>query len=66
MLLELKGDFVLVTIAGLLIAFVAFYIYENKEEEIDRLASEALSFSCKLKSDIAKKLPTFKKFSPSR
>lgn len=53
-------------VTGLLIAFVAFYIYENKEEEIDRLASEALSFSCKLKSDIAKKLPTFKKFSPSR
>ncbi|GFY98244.1 3beta-hydroxysteroid-dehydrogenase/ decarboxylase isoform 2 [Actinidia rufa] len=38
-------------IIGLPIAFVAFVVYEKKEEEIDRLVSEVFSFACKSKSE---------------
>ena len=48
-------------IAGLQFAFIAFYVYEKKEQEIDALVLEAFSMGCKLKSDIAGKLVTSKK-----
>ncbi|PSS01810.1 3beta-hydroxysteroid-dehydrogenase/decarboxylase [Actinidia chinensis var. chinensis] len=38
-------------IIGLPIAFVAFVVYEKKEEEIDRLVSKVFSFGCKSKSE---------------
>ncbi|KAF5186541.1 3beta-hydroxysteroid-dehydrogenase/decarboxylase isoform [Thalictrum thalictroides] len=40
---------------GMPFAFVAFYLYEKKEEEIDALIHQALLFGCKKKSDISKK-----------
>ncbi|XP_052175604.1 3beta-hydroxysteroid-dehydrogenase/decarboxylase [Diospyros lotus] len=48
-------------IIGLPIAFVAFLVYEKKEEEIDNLASKLSSFGCNLKSDAARKLLNSKK-----
>ncbi|MED6173882.1 3beta-hydroxysteroid-dehydrogenase/decarboxylase isoform 2 [Stylosanthes scabra] len=42
-------------------AFIGFYIYEKKEEEIDELFMKALSFGCKLKSDAMRKLLSSKK-----
>ena len=48
-------------IAGLPLAFITFYVYEKKEQEIDALVLEAFSMGCKLKSDIARKLVTTKK-----
>ncbi|KAI8562191.1 hypothetical protein RHMOL_Rhmol03G0015600 [Rhododendron molle] len=42
-------------IIGLPIAFVAFFVYEKKEEEIDHLVSKFLSFGCKLKSNVTGK-----------
>lgn len=42
-------------IIGLPIAFVAFFVYEKKEEEIDGLVLQIFSFGCKLKSDITRK-----------
>ncbi|XWS70158.1 hypothetical protein CRYUN_Cryun03dG0025200 [Craigia yunnanensis] len=46
---------------GLPFAFIAFYVYEKKEQEIEALFLEAFSMGCKLKSDIAGKLVTSKK-----
>lgn len=37
------------------IAFVAFFVYEKKEEEIDHMVSKVLAFGCKLKSDVIRK-----------
>ncbi|KAK2970597.1 hypothetical protein RJ640_011786 [Escallonia rubra] len=37
------------------IAFVAFVIYERKEDEIDGLVLDILSFGCKLKTDVLRK-----------
>ncbi|KAF7148542.1 hypothetical protein RHSIM_Rhsim03G0017900 [Rhododendron simsii] len=42
-------------IIGLPIAFVAFFVYEKKEEEIDHLVSKFISFGCKLKSNVTGK-----------
>ncbi|KAH7853970.1 hypothetical protein Vadar_008702 [Vaccinium darrowii] len=41
-------------IIGLPIAFIVFFVYEKKEEEIDHLVSKILSLGCKLKSDVKK------------
>lgn len=46
---------------GLPFAFVTFYIYEKKEEEIDDLVKKIVSRGCKLKSDIAVKVLNSKK-----
>ncbi|KAF4351434.1 hypothetical protein G4B88_024815 [Cannabis sativa] len=43
-------------VIGLPVAFLAFYIYEKKEQEIDSIFLEVLSCGSKLKSDIVKKL----------
>ncbi|WRX34715.1 3-beta hydroxysteroid dehydrogenase/isomerase - like 6 [Theobroma cacao] len=48
-------------VIGLPLAFIAFYVYEKKEQEIDSLILEAFSVGCKLKSDIARKLVASKK-----
>ncbi|GKV00031.1 hypothetical protein SLEP1_g12793 [Rubroshorea leprosula] len=47
-------------IMGLPTAFVAFYVYERKEQEIDAMVMGALSTVCKLKSDISRKFLTLK------
>ncbi|GLT97197.1 hypothetical protein SLE2022_147730 [Rubroshorea leprosula] len=47
-------------IMGLPTAFVAFYVYERKEQEIDAMVMGALSAVCKLKSDISRKFLTLK------
>lgn len=47
------------------IAFVAFYVYEQKEEEIDSFLLKLHSFGCKLKLDIEGKLFPSKKLSKS-
>jgi sterol-4alpha-carboxylate 3-dehydrogenase (decarboxylating) len=47
--------------AGLTLAFVAFYVYEKKEDDIDNLLIKAHTFGCKLKSDLTKKFLTSKK-----
>ncbi|KAL6987119.1 3beta-hydroxysteroid-dehydrogenase/decarboxylase isoform 2 [Sarracenia purpurea var. burkii] len=39
-------------VIGLPFAFVAFFVYEKKEEEIDRLVLKLFSFGCKFKSNI--------------
>ncbi|XP_059641180.1 3beta-hydroxysteroid-dehydrogenase/decarboxylase [Cornus florida] len=54
--ISLQGLFVL----GLPIVFVAFLVYEKKEEEIDGLVLGIHSFGCKLKSNIAKRLSNSK------
>lgn len=43
-------------VIGLPIAFLAFYVYEKNEQALDSMVLEAVSFGCKLKSDIAKKV----------
>ncbi|GMY09532.1 3beta-hydroxysteroid-dehydrogenase/ decarboxylase-like [Fagus crenata] len=48
-------------VIGLPVAFVAFYVYEKKEQEIDAMVLDALSLGCKLKSDIVRKFVTSKK-----
>lgn len=48
-------------IIGLPLAFISFYVYEKKEQEIDTLILDAFSMGCKLKSDIARKLVASKK-----
>lgn len=55
------SDFLLVFVSGIPVAFVAFYVYEKKEEEIDGLVLKVLSKGCKLKSDIARKVLSSKK-----
>ncbi|KAL6988087.1 3beta-hydroxysteroid-dehydrogenase/decarboxylase isoform 2 [Sarracenia purpurea var. burkii] len=39
-------------VIGLPFAFVAFFVYEKKEEEIDRSVLKLFSFGCKFKSNI--------------
>ena len=48
-------------IAGLPVAFAAFYLYEKNEQAIDSMFLEALSLGCKMKSDITKKIVGSKK-----
>lgn len=51
----------LVTITGVTFAFIAFYVYEQKEEDIDDLFIKTHSFGCKLKSDLTRKFLSSKK-----
>lgn len=53
--------FYLLSSAGIPLAFVIFYMYEKKEQEIDSIVLEALSISGKFKSNIARKFLTSKK-----
>ncbi|GAY37535.1 hypothetical protein CUMW_029740 [Citrus unshiu] len=46
---------------GIPLAFVIFYMYEKKEQEIDSIVLEALSIGGKFKSNIARKFLTSKK-----
>ncbi|CAL5204923.1 unnamed protein product [Lathyrus oleraceus] len=46
---------------GITLAFIAFYVYEKKEEDIDNIFIKTHTFGCKLKSDITKKFLTSKK-----
>lgn len=46
---------------GLPVAFVAFFVYEKYEQEIDGMVMGALSAGCKLKSDVSRKFSTIKK-----
>ncbi|ESR66187.1 hypothetical protein CICLE_v10007884mg [Citrus x clementina] len=48
-------------IKGIPLAFVIFYMYEKKEQEIDSIVLEALSIGGKFKSNIARKFLTSKK-----
>lgn len=48
-------------IIGLPVAFVAFSIYEKHEQAIDSKIFDAVSFGCKLKSNISKKVLGAKK-----
>ncbi|KAG2711439.1 hypothetical protein I3760_04G077100 [Carya illinoinensis] len=57
-----KGlDTLCLNFAGLPVAFIAFYVYEKKEQENDSLVLGTLSLGCKLKSDVVKKFVTSKK-----
>lgn len=49
--------------AGLPVAFLAFYVYEKKEQQIDAIVMDALTLGCKLKSEIVRKfvIPKSKK-----
>ncbi|KAL7168984.1 hypothetical protein ACSBR2_034079 [Camellia fascicularis] len=42
-------------VIGLPVVFVAFFVYEKKEEEIDGLIYQIISYGCKLKSNTARK-----------
>lgn len=53
--------FYLLSSAGIPLAFVIFYMYEKKEQEIDSILLEALSIGGKFKSNIARKFLTSKK-----
>ncbi|XP_059450393.1 3beta-hydroxysteroid-dehydrogenase/decarboxylase [Corylus avellana] len=55
--ISIHGFFVI----GLPAAFVAFYLYEKKEQEIDAMVLETLSLGCKLKCKIVGKFVTSKK-----
>ncbi|KAE9609293.1 hypothetical protein Lal_00020596 [Lupinus albus] len=46
---------------GLAFVFVAFYVYEKKEEDIDGIFMTIHSFGCKLKSDFTRKFLLSKK-----
>lgn len=46
---------------GLTFAFIAFYVYEKKEEEIDGIFLKMHSFGCKLISDLNRKFLSSKK-----
>lgn len=48
-------------IIGFPIAFLGFYLYEKKEQEIDAMVLNVLTLGCKLKSDAARKFTSFKK-----
>ncbi|KAI5653271.1 hypothetical protein M9H77_30458 [Catharanthus roseus] len=63
LILSILGAFSLhsLFVTGIPVAFVAFYVYEKKEEEIDGLVLKVLSKGCKLKSDIARKVLSSKK-----
>jgi sterol-4alpha-carboxylate 3-dehydrogenase (decarboxylating) len=43
-------------VIGLPIAFLAFLVYEKKEQEIDSIVVSFKSFACKHKSDVYEKL----------
>lgn len=49
--------------AGLPVAFLAFYVYEKKEQQIDAIVMDVLTLGCKLKSEIVRKfvIPKSKK-----
>ena len=51
----------LVVVTGVTFAFIAFYVYELKEEDIDGIFIKTHSFSSKLKSDLTKKFLSSKK-----
>ncbi|XP_014494720.1 3beta-hydroxysteroid-dehydrogenase/decarboxylase-like isoform X1 [Vigna radiata var. radiata] len=46
---------------GVTFAFIAFYVYQQKEADIDDIFIKTHSFSCKLKSDLTKKFLSSKK-----
>ncbi|POO00285.1 Hopanoid-associated sugar epimerase [Trema orientale] len=48
-------------VLGLPLAFLAFYIYEMKEQEIDSMFLDVLSWGSKLKSDLVTKIQRSKK-----
>ncbi|PON66550.1 Hopanoid-associated sugar epimerase [Parasponia andersonii] len=48
-------------VVGLPLAFLAFYIYEKKEQEIDSMFLDVFSWGSKLKSDIVTKFQRSKK-----
>ncbi|KAL3636213.1 3beta-hydroxysteroid-dehydrogenase/decarboxylase isoform 2 [Castilleja foliolosa] len=48
-------------VIGLPLAFILFVVYEKKEEEIDNLALNVISFGCKLKSNVTGKISSSKK-----
>ncbi|CAL5399206.1 unnamed protein product [Camellia sinensis] len=48
-------------VIGLPVVFVAFFVHEKKEEEIDGLIYRIISYGCKLKSDTARKFFNSKK-----
>ncbi|XP_073050960.1 3beta-hydroxysteroid-dehydrogenase/decarboxylase-like [Primulina eburnea] len=63
LLVSMVGAFSLhnIFVIGLPIIFIAFVVYEKKEEEIDNLVIKALSFGCKLKSDLTRKVSNSEK-----
>ncbi|XP_073301684.1 3beta-hydroxysteroid-dehydrogenase/decarboxylase-like isoform X1 [Primulina huaijiensis] len=63
LLVSMVGAFSLhnLFVIGLPIIFIAFVVYEKKEEEIDDLVVKALSFGCKFKSDSTRILSNSKK-----
>lgn len=48
-------------VTGVTFAFIAFYVYEQKEEEIGGLFIKTHSLGCKLKSDLTRKFLSSKK-----
>ncbi|CAN1294850.1 3beta-hydroxysteroid-dehydrogenase/decarboxylase isoform 2, partial [Linum perenne] len=48
-------------VIGVPLAFVGFYLYERNEEAIDGMFSDAVSYGCKLKSQIMQKVTNPKK-----
>ncbi|KAF3953646.1 hypothetical protein CMV_020926, partial [Castanea mollissima] len=62
LLLSLLGavSFQSLFVIGLPVAFLAFYVYEKKEQEIDAMVMDALTLGCKLKSEIVRKFVTSK------
>lgn len=51
----------LLMVTGLTFAFIAFYVYEKKEQDIDAVFIKAHSFGCKVKSDFIRKFLSSKK-----
>ncbi|XP_030926225.1 3beta-hydroxysteroid-dehydrogenase/decarboxylase-like [Quercus lobata] len=62
LLLSLLGavSFQSLFVIGLPVAFLAIYVYEKKEQEIDAMVMDALTLGCKLKSEIVRKFVTSK------
>ncbi|XP_054797227.1 3beta-hydroxysteroid-dehydrogenase/decarboxylase-like isoform X1 [Prosopis cineraria] len=48
-------------VIGIAFAFIAFYVYEKKEQEIDALFLKTQHFGCKLKSDFSGRFLSSKK-----
>ena len=48
-------------VTGITFAFIAFYVYEKKEEEIDAVLLRTRSSGCQLKSNLLNKIPFSKK-----
>ncbi|XP_024022688.1 3beta-hydroxysteroid-dehydrogenase/decarboxylase [Morus notabilis] len=63
LVLSFLGAFSLqsVFVTGVPVAFLAFFIYEKKEQEIDAMVLDILSWGNKVKSDIVRKLHRSKK-----